>query len=425
MPRSDPAAELAARMIEVLQRRSRSGEPFAPLTLRQLAEQADAQAVDLAAKAGATAAFARRAVVTQKKNPNAPVALLEDAERLASSPALLEFVLGAVATPQKPAWPLTQLRSKVPAALKKPFGEALARHVRARTLPDSVGAVQAGKTFRLYLKRLPPPEVALGEKLLRVLRQQRDLGGGAYPVTLRRLAELADSVAAPAQLVQAAALPGFQSAVSSVQPKDVDAPLALAGDAERLADSPALLEYALRSARTATGHAFAVTALGKKVTADLRQSFLAAVNRRLESGSLPPSVGWVLSRGKLLFLMADLNGGRAPPVPVPSAKPAPAPAPAAVELRPPAGPDLATRFHEAFTGLDRQNGSHNFVSLAELRKALAVDRAAFDAELHRLRRAGRYSLVDAEGRHTINPEERGAGIEEGGALFLYVSRKSP
>jgi hypothetical protein len=59
----------------------------------------------------------------------------------------------------------------------------------------------------------------------------------------------------------------------------------------------------------------------------------------------------------------------------------------------------------------------------DLRQALPVDRAVFDAELRRLRIAGRYTLSAAEGRHGTNAEERAAGITEEGALLLYVSRK--
>jgi hypothetical protein len=78
---------------------------------------------------------------------------------------------------------------------------------------------------------------------------------------------------------------------------------------------------------------------------------------------------------------------------------------------------------EAFERLDRQKGSHNLVSLVELRREVPVGRPAFDGELQRLRRAGRFSLSGAEGRHGISQEERDAGIPEDGALLLFVSRR--
>ena len=49
----------------------------------------------------------------------------------------------------------------------------------------------------------------------------------------------------------------------------------------------------------------------------------------------------------------------------------------------------------------------------------------FNAELRKLRVAGRYTLSAAEGRHGISPEEHAAGIVEDGSLLLYVSRKAP
>jgi hypothetical protein len=92
-------------------------------------------------------------------------------------------------------------------------------------------------------------------------------------------------------------------------------------------------------------------------------------------------------------------------------------------LPPPA--DFERRFEDAFRRLDRDQGGHNFVSLAFLRPALAdVPRAAFDSELQALRVAGRYSLSGAEGRHGLTGEEQVAGIMENGTLLLYVSRRN-
>jgi hypothetical protein len=97
-----------------------------------------------------------------------------------------------------------------------------------------------------------------------------------------------------------------------------------------------------------------------------------------------------------------------------------------VALLPPAlTGNLAGDLDAAFDRLDREAGGHNFVSLVALRLELAGhDRAAVDGELHRQRVAGRYSLSAAEGRHGVSPAEREAGIVEGGALLLYVSRRA-
>ena len=92
--------------------------------------------------------------------------------------------------------------------------------------------------------------------------------------------------------------------------------------------------------------------------------------------------------------------------------------------RSPTPVDFAALFDEAFDRLDRQKGSHNLVSLLDLRPAVAAGRTAFDAGLHQLRRAGRYTLSTAEGRHGVSPEERAAGLVEEGALLLFVSKKT-
>jgi hypothetical protein len=85
--------------------------------------------------------------------------------------------------------------------------------------------------------------------------------------------------------------------------------------------------------------------------------------------------------------------------------------------------DFAKAFDEAFRRLDVQKGSHNFVSLVDLRQELPIDRQTFDSELTNLRLAGRYTLSAAEGRDGISPQEREAAIPEGGTVLLYVSRK--
>ncbi len=85
--------------------------------------------------------------------------------------------------------------------------------------------------------------------------------------------------------------------------------------------------------------------------------------------------------------------------------------------------DFAASFTAAFDRIDRERGSHNFVSLVLLRQAVPADRAAFDAGLRELRVAGRFTLSGAEGRHGLTAEEQAAGIREDGSLLLYASRK--
>ena len=122
-------------------------------------------------------------------------------------------------------------------------------------------------------------------------------------------------------------------------------------------------------------------------------------------------------RARLAALLVDQGGTIAPPIAaaIPgNASPSPCPRPS----------DFGRRFEEVFNRLDREAGSHNFVSLVPLRVALAdIGRDAFDRGLQDLRRAGRFTMSAAEGRHGLTVEERTAGIIEDGTLLLHVSRR--
>jgi hypothetical protein len=434
MPRrKDVATELAEKMVRGLESQRSLGPDAYPLTGKRLAELADPAAPPaLIAKAAGKKDFAKHVIVAQRKNLQAPVALLSDLEQLAASRILLEFVLESVCTPTAPAVSIAKLKTKIVPALKKPFEAAVHRQVRDVSLPPTVGFRQVGKTTQLYLRRMPPPPpprpptVELAESLLAVLEAQPLLGPSSYPLALERLVELTAPEAPPDLVKKAIGTEPFRSQTVIAQKNRPDAPVALAADRERLVASSVLLEFALAASRTATKHAFAVSDLKKKVSRALQQPFEAAVNRQVQTAGLPASVGWILLKKQLLFLLSDLSGGRR--IQAPEARPVVSqPQDAAVALPAADAPpvDFAKAFDEAFYWLDRRGGSHNFVSLVDLRRALPFDRDTFDSELRRLRRANRYLLSAAEGRHGVGPEERQAGIIEDGTLLLYVSRRSP
>jgi hypothetical protein len=412
-PKRDAATELAGKMLLVLESQRRLGAGSYPLTLRRLAELTDPAApAEIALKAAAKKKqFGQRALAVQPKSLDSPVALVEDVEQLAASPLLLSFVLDLLCTPASPTCDVAKLESKVPLRLKQPFMAAVTRRIAANDLPPGVAIVPVKKKRHLHLLRyeLPrPPEEVLAADLVRVLRAQRDLGGSAYPLTLARLVELTRRGAEPALQKKALAQPLFKEAVLLAVKNSRDAPIALAEDRELLVNSPLLLEKMLRLTRSDDSQVFTPRDLGKKAVPALRESLAAAIQRRAESRSLPLAVGCLLQKKKpLLFLLSDV--GALPAATAPAAPPA----------------DFARAFDEAFQRLDRQRGAHNFISLVDLRRALPVDRPTFDARLQDLRRAERYTLSSAEGRHGISPEEQEAGIHEDGALLLYVSRKLP
>jgi hypothetical protein len=264
----------------------------------------------------------------------------------------------------------------------------------------------------------------LAEKLLEALKAARDAGDG-YPVLWQKLLAQVEPAGDATLRKKALAQPMWKGSVlfAATRPGPTT-PVALAEDAERLAGSWQVLEFALHAARTATDQVFAVAPLKAKLAPKLRPAFVAALERRIADGTLPAGVGWVLSKKKpLLFLVEDLHLSaplealHAPSQPVQSA-------PVRNEVAE-SSFDFPAAFDEAFQRLDRQAGSLNFVSLVALRRAIPVERAVFDRELRQLRLAGRYALSAAEGRHGISPEEREAAIPEEGSLLLFVSRKSP
>jgi hypothetical protein len=422
MPRKkDAATELAEKMLQALDAQRRLGAEAYPLAVRRLAQLTDSAAPDeLVLKAVAKKkVFAPRAVVAQARNLDSPIALAEDADRLAGSPLLLEFLLEQVCTRDRPTCPIKNLKSKLVASLRAPFEAALDRQVRDHTLPATVAVVTVKKKQELHFLRYPiprAPEVVLAENLVQVLRSQRTLGGDSYPLSLSRLVELTQPGADAALRKKAFAQPTFKDQVVLALQKAADTPLALAEDDELLASSALLWHTLLHLVRSEQEQAFDGTALEKSLTPALRRSFHQALGHRIDSRSMPPGIGFLLHKKKpVVFLLQDVerNAGRttgSPASPTPEAVPA-------------GGQDFARAFDTAFDRLDRQAGVHNLVSLVELRRAVPSDRNTFDAELRRLRMAGRYTLKLAEGRHGISPEEQAAGIQEDGNLLLYVSRK--
>jgi hypothetical protein len=424
---------LATKLLQVLEAQRQLGGDSYPVSLRRLAEIADPSAApDVIFKAAGKKPFAGKAIVAVAKNLDSPVALVEDAERLAAHPSLLQVLLESVCTSAKPTCDPGKLSTKVARELKLLVGPAIQRHLQENTLPAGIGAVtvkgRAKDQTHLHLLRHPlpiAPDLHLAEQLLSVLGTQRQLGEGSYPVPLRRLLKLIQPGVDPPLLKKAMARPEFrEKAILALKPpKDLqDSLVARVEDLEFLAESPLLLEAAIQSVRTPTNQVIELGQLKKKVIPKLEQAFTASVQRRIEEHSLPAIVGSLLQgKGKqLLFLTADINSGKAKDA-TPSRNevtpPAPAPAPVGSPV------PFAQAFDEAFRRIEEQQRHKNLVNLVDLRRALSVDRAVFDAGLRELRMAGHFTLSAADGRHGIGAEEQEAGITEDGALLLYVSRK--
>src|SRR5438105_2983397 len=75
-----------------------------------------------------------------------------------------------------------------------------------------------------------------------------------------------------------------------------------------LADSAMLLETVRRLCRWATNQAGTVAELKKKTVTALQPALEVALRRRLDQGTLPATVGWLLQKKKpLLFLRSDVH----------------------------------------------------------------------------------------------------------------------
>lgn len=305
--KSNPVAELAEKMVQTLRDQRDQGGTY-PLTLKRLTELADpAAADDLRAKAAKAKGFSGAVVLAQKKDPDTPLALAEDLDRLAASPVLLERLLEQTCSPAAPTQPVDKLVKKVEAPLRDPLAAAIERQLQEGTLPETTAAVTIKGKPHLYLKRLPPPTapaVALAEKLVQALRERRDRGQ-SYPMPFRQLLDEAAAGVDPALLKKALKEDAYQHQVVRADAKDDEAPAALAGDRGRMAGSDAVLDYALARVCTSRKRTASVEELSAALAPWLKQDFEAAVQRRLREGKLPEGVGSVtLGQQTVLYRQA-------------------------------------------------------------------------------------------------------------------------
>jgi hypothetical protein len=140
------------------------------------------------------------------------------------------------------------------------------------------------------------PAADLADALVRTLTAQREQWA-AYPLTVRRLAELADPAAAPELVRKAVRKKPFLERALVVQPKDLDSPVALQEDAAALGESLLLLEYVLGVVCTPAKPTVEVGKLAAKVPKPLRPGFAAALETRLRDHTLPQGVA-VVTVGK-------------------------------------------------------------------------------------------------------------------------------
>ncbi len=169
-----------------------------------------------------------------------------------------------------------------------------------------------------------------------------------------------------------------------------------------------LLPHLIADCRTADAHAFPAAKLVAKLSKPLRNEIAVQLAQGEFPVGLPAGIGYVAAGDRLFFRVEDVKTSSASPTRPTSPTPA---------------PDFAAAFDAAFTRLDREHGSNNFVSLVDLRAALpAVLREAFDAGLRQLRIDRRFTLTSDERYGGLTPAQQEAAIREEGEFLLHVSR---
>src|SRR5688572_19949114 len=178
MPKSDPTADLATRLVQELTACQAEGDDRYPLTLNNLTARFTPPSEPAAVlKAASNKAFTGRAVAAVKGRTDAPVALLGDLAQLAASPLTLEVTLRVRGEKGAPPWTTKQLAGSVQKSLKTAFQDNLDQQIESGELPAFAVRVGKGKTVKLHHRDRPPPppppapEVQDAERLLDLLRR--------------------------------------------------------------------------------------------------------------------------------------------------------------------------------------------------------------------------------------------------------------
>ncbi len=313
MPREDAIAGLALKLIDALHVLRERGAY--PPTLAELAASVEpAATAEQADKALAKKPFAAQVLRARKKDPASPIALAEDTGRLADSPRLMEYALRRVCSADRPLHPAARVAAQVDPALRMAFLAALESRAAEGTLPGSAGSVVVKDKTYLYLREYPPPPPRkhpaeeLSERLLRALEERRGRGEGEYPVSLQRLVAEAAGEAKPALVKQAVSREPFAGGALAAVAGKMDTPVALAGDAGKLAASALVLEYLLGLATAPRRPLATVAQLQVWLAEELRRPFTEAVEQRLAAGALPEGIGaFGGPQGAELFLKRQLS----------------------------------------------------------------------------------------------------------------------
>src|SRR5690606_15330756 len=131
------------------------------------------------------------------------------------------------------------------------------------------------------------PATQLAEQMLEVLKSKRTFNPEGYMPSVAELVETIDPQADEKLIKSALGKKSLKTTVLLAHKSDRTAPIALAGDLERLAASPQLIEFARASLGLTADDIAVVSDLKKQVTGtELRTAFAASLEQQIKAGRL-------------------------------------------------------------------------------------------------------------------------------------------
>ena len=422
-----PEEDLSQRLVAALETERQAGGQSYPtnwLKLKSLVDCPDQDALLERATAAPPFAGTVREVTVGE---NRLFAFSADIPAEIQTEAFLKRLVQLTCSPESPETKLSVLAKRLSKDLQQSFFETWVQRVDQKQDLSFVSLRSAStkkkQEVQLRDNRFPPPEVALAENLVKILASQKGVGGTAYPSSLRRLLELNGSPTTQAIRGKAIQSDYFRSQVVVSLTDDANAAVALSGDEEILARSPALLAAVVGSLLTPDNQAIGVDKIVnyKSIHTAVRPLFQSQIEHLIERRSIPEGFGAIkLAKKWAIFRLEDVIG-------TPAATASAGTPSAASVVTPPEDVDssrFAEEFDAAFARLDGKLGLPHYASLVDLRPALShYSRAVFDRELLKLRQAGRYSLSLVEGRFGLSAEEQQACLVIDHVSHLLVQKK--
>jgi hypothetical protein len=149
-PSPPPEEVLADKLLQVLQAQRVLGGEAYPLPMERLVElTSPGAAAALVKKALAHPVLKDQLALFDAKKPKAPVALIEDRDRLVSSHTLLEFLLKDKRKAKEQAFPIESLLPKR-SDFCQPFEVAVRRQIETDSLPPSIGWMWISKKQHVF-----------------------------------------------------------------------------------------------------------------------------------------------------------------------------------------------------------------------------------------------------------------------------------